>query len=291
MEQERAVGQPRGDERDWSDVRFQRHLDAVKGLHRGPVVVVDSTGSTNLDVADQAAEGAPAGFAVIAHEQVNGHGRLGRRWVSPRGAGVSISILLRPDVPVSLWGWLPLIVGLAVVDACADVGLSAALKWPNDVIVVGQGPDGRPGPRKLGGILMERIESSSGEHRAAAVVGIGVNVDLTVDELPIETATSMRLEGLVVEREQLAVRILDRVVELAGVWEAAEGDVVGAGLMDRYRLTCSTIGQSVRVERPGGEILSGRALDVDRSGGLAIQTPDDREVVVTAGDVIHLRGS
>ena len=131
MTSEPAASSPEHDVRHWSDERFLHHLDRVDGIHRGPVVVVESTGSTNADVADQATQGAPAGFTVVAHEQVSGRGRLDRQWVSPPGAGVAMSILVRPNVPLSGWGWLPLLAGLGVVAACADVGLTVTLKWPN----------------------------------------------------------------------------------------------------------------------------------------------------------------
>ena len=280
---------PGHDERHWSDDRFRRHLDALSGPDRGPVVVVDSTGSTNADVADQAAEGAPAGFTVVAHEQVSGRGRLDRVWTSAAGAGVAMSVLVRPSAPVAQWGWLPLLTGVAVVNECRELGLSATLKWPNDVIVEADGADGRPGPRKLGGILVQRVDAADVDGSVAAVIGIGLNVDLRIDELPIPTATSFRLEGVSVERELLVARLLNEVMSAVQGWDADGGDVVTSGLRDRYRGLCSTIGQLVRAERPGGSSVTGRAVDVELSGGLAIQTSDGQVIVVTAGDIVHLR--
>jgi len=284
---------PGHDERHWSDDRFRRYLDALSGPSRGPVVVVDSTGSTNADVVDQATEGAPAGFTVVAHEQVSGRGRLDRLWTSPAGAGVAMSMVVRPEAPVAQWGWLPLLTGVAVVDACHEVGLSASLKWPNDVIVEADGVDGRPGPRKLGGILVQRVDATGVEGAVAggvaAVIGVGLNVDVRIDELPIPTATSFRLEGVSVERELLVARILDLVMSAVQAWDADGGDVVASGLRDRYRRSCSTIGQQVRAERPDGSSLTGLAVDVEASGALAIHTADGHVIAVTAGDIVHLR--
>ena len=277
------------DVRHWSDDRFQQHFDRLQGAHRGPVVVVESTGSTNADVADQAAQGAPSGFTIVAHEQVSGRGRLDRQWVSPLGAGVAMSILVRPHVPVSRWGWLPLLAGLGVVAACADVGLSATLKWPNDVIVDQDGSDGRPGPRKCGGILVERVDDPADSHGAAAVIGIGLNVDLSIDELPTDVATSLRLEGVLVDRELVVVRILDRVMIAVDQWAASNGDVHASGVLAQYRDACSTLGQRVRVERPGGSLLTGIAIDIDQSGGLVVEVDDGDALIVTAGDVVHVR--
>ena len=285
MTSEPAASSPEHDVRHWSDERFLHHLDRVDGIHRGPVVVVESTGSTNADVADQATQGAPAGFTVVAHEQVSGRGRLDRQWVSPPGAGVAMSILVRPNVPLSGWGWLPLLAGLGVVAACADVGLTVTLKWPNDVILESIGPDGRPGPRKLGGILVERVEGDG----TAGVIGIGVNVDLTRDECPTQMATSLRLEGVSVERELVVVRILDWVMTVVEQWAASGGDVYGSGILDSYRTACSTIGQGIRVERPGGLVVTGIAVDIDPSGGLVVDSGDGEPLVITAGDVVHVR--
>lgn len=279
------------DERHWSDDRFLHHLDRLQGTHRGPVVVVESTGSTNADVADQAAQGAPAGFTIVSHEQVNGRGRLDRQWVSPPGAGVAMSILVRPAVPVSRWGWLPLLAGLGVVAACADVGLTVTLKWPNDVIVESVGADGRPGPRKLGGILVERVDGAADGHGAAGVIGIGLNIDLSVDELPTNVASSLRLEGVRVDRELVVVRILDRVMTSVDEWAAAGGDVHACGALSRYQNSCSTIGQRIRVEQPGGSVLTGVALDIDQSGGLIVDVGNGESVMVTAGDVVHVRAT
>ena len=277
--------QYRGDLRRWKDELFQGHFDALSGVGRGPVVIVDSTGSTNADVADQVRQGAPAGFTVLAHERVQGRGRLDRTWQSPVGAGITMSIALRPMAPLSQWGWLPLLAGVGVVQACEDVGLAAALKWPNDIVVLGDGD----GPRKLGGILVERVDATAEGFGVAAVVGIGLNVDLTVDELPTVLATSFLLEGHVVDRELLATRVLDRVVAVAEQWDQSAGDVRTSGLMDRYRSICSTLGRRVRVERPGGTFLIGTALDIDDGGGLVIKPDVEAPVVVTAGDVVHLR--
>lgn len=285
MTSEPAASSPEHDVRHWSDERFLRHLDQVDGVHRGPVVVVESTGSTNADVADQAVQGAPAGFTVVAHEQVSGRGRLDRQWVSPPGAGVAMSILVRPNVPLSGWGWLPLLAGLGVVAACTDVGLTVTLKWPNDVVIESIGHDGRLGPRKLGGILVERVEGDG----TAGVIGIGVNVDLTRDECPTEMATSLRLEGVSVERELVVVRILDRVMTAVERWAASRGDVHGSGILDSYRSACSTVGQRIRVERPGGVVVTGIAVDIEPSGGLVVDSGDGEPLVITAGDVVHVR--
>jgi BirA family biotin operon repressor/biotin-[acetyl-CoA-carboxylase] ligase len=142
------------------------------------VRIVEDTESTNADVAAAARLGDPEGLVVIAEHQSSGRGRLDRQWSSPPRAGVLMSVLLRPKTEVATWSLLSLLAGVAVAEALAAVAeVDARLKWPNDILVDG---------RKLGGILAERVED-------AVVIGIGINVSLRTDELPIETATSLAI--------------------------------------------------------------------------------------------------
>src|ERR1700747_609491 len=133
------------------------------------VEVVDESGSTNSDLLARAAAGEDInGLVLIAEHQTAGRGRMGRVWSAAPRAQLTLSIGVdAADVPTSVWGWLPLAAGLAVVDAVkANAGRAAALKWPNDVLV---------GNGKLAGILSEVAAK-------AIVVGIGLNVTLRADE-------------------------------------------------------------------------------------------------------------
>lgn len=270
------------DPRSWDDDALQDALDRAGDAAWGPVAVIPSTGSTNADAVDQVQEGAPEGFTVVADEQTGGRGRLGRTWTSPYGAGVAMSVVLRPMVPDAAWGWIPLLTGVAVVEALGAQGVAARLKWPNDVVVAGDSRDGGPGPRKLGGLLAER----SG---AAVVVGIGVNVDLTAEEAPVPRATSTRLEGADVQREQLVVDVLVALRRNYLLWQLAGGDPVRSGLLEAYRAACLSLGVGVRVLLPGGGELVGTALDVDAAGRLVVRDEQGDEHVLSAGDVEHLR--
>lgn len=113
-----------------------------------PPVLRASTGSTNDDVADLARSGAPEGTCVVADEQTAGRGRLGRTWVSPPGAGLWLSVLVRAgDIDKGRWGWLSLVAGLAAHDAVRSVaGVPAHLKWPNDLVVDSAACGGASGP-------------------------------------------------------------------------------------------------------------------------------------------------
>jgi BirA family biotin operon repressor/biotin-[acetyl-CoA-carboxylase] ligase len=270
--------------RTWDDAALQRALDAAGAEGWGPVAVLPSTGSTNADAAEQAREGCPEGFAVVADEQSAGRGRLDRAWSSPSGAGLAMSVVLRPGTPLESWGWVPLLAGVAVVDALARQGMAAALKWPNDVVVDGPAHDGGAGPRKLGGLLVEQVPGTD-----AAVVGIGVNVDLGPDERPVPRATSTRLEGVRVSREQLLVDVLEELRSRVLLWRSAGGDAERTGLLAAYAERCLTLGREVRVILPGGEHLDGTATAVDRSGRLVVTTGDGSARPVSAGDVEHVR--
>ena len=270
------------DPRTWDDSLLRAALDAHPDLRWGPFAVIPSTGSTNADAADQVREGAPEGFAVVADEQTQGRGRLDRAWSSPSGAGLAVSLVLRPVVAESAWGWLPLLAGLAVVEALQGLGVPAALTWPNDVMVDGPAHDGGPGPRKLGGILAERVED-------AVVVGIGINTDLDLDELPVGRATSTRLEGARVRREELLVAILDRLRDRYTTWQLAGGDAVRSGAADAYAERCLMVGRPVRASLPGGEVLEGTAVRIAPDGALVVASDDGAERAVSAGDVLLVR--
>jgi BirA family biotin operon repressor/biotin-[acetyl-CoA-carboxylase] ligase len=239
------------------------------------VRVVEETASTNADVAAAARAGAPAGLVVAAELQTAGRGRAGRVWQAPARSGLAVSVLLRPTAPRDTWGWLPLIAGLAVVGPLSAMsGLDLGLKWPNDVLVGGE--------RKLAGLLAEVVDD-------AVVVGLGLNVSLRADELPVPTATSLVLEGSdVVDRDPVLRAVLRGLADRYRAFESAGGDAAAAGLVEAYRSTCRTLGRQVRVELPGERTLLGEAVDVDDAGRLVLRTADGM-TTLAAGDVVHLR--
>ena len=247
---------------------------------------VARTGSTNADLLTRARQGEPEGLVLAAEEQTAGRGRMGRDWLSPPGASLTFSMLIRPAaVPVPRRGWLPLLAGMAVVAAVrGTAGTEARLKWPNDVLADGG---------KLAGILAE----ATGD---AVVIGIGINVSTRPDELPPPgpgalPATSLRIQGARrLEREPLLTAILLAFERRYQGWRAARGNP--AALREEYKTMCETLERQVRVERPGGQVLSGEAVDVDSDGRLLVLVSPagavraGRAVVpVAAGDVVHVR--
>ena len=263
----------------WSDLsrpplsadRLQRALAGDRLWHA--VMVVASTESTNALAAARARDGVPAGLVILAEEQTAGRGRLDRVWQSPARAGVLMSFVLRPTTSPGTWPHLPLIAGLAALEAVIAVAhVDAALKWPNDVLV---------GARKLGGILTERVDD-------AVVVGIGVNVSTRAEELPPEGATSLALAGGVTDREPLVKEILRSFGRRYAEWSDSGGRA--SAVLPAYRERCETIGRDIRLDLPGGRAAVGTVTNVDDEGRLVVRDAvGGEEHAWPAGDVVHTR--
>lgn len=265
----------------------------VPGFAR--VEVVETSRSTNADLvaavrADPAAWPAPS--ALVAEHQTAGRGRAGRSWETPARAGLTVSVLLRPRVPADALGWLPLLAGLAVVRAVSDGGVTAAVKWPNDVLLPAVDTIAGLGLyRKVAGILAEVVPGTTGQEAPAVVLGIGLNVSQSADELPVPTATSLALAGYPrPDRTDVLVRLLGEVHAVVRRWEQAGGDAAAAGLLEEYAAVSATLGTRVRAELAGGaDVLEGEAVGLDGSGALVVRSESGEERAVTAGDVWHLR--
>lgn len=213
--------------------------------------------------------------ALVTDNQVAGRGRLDRSWEAPPGASIALSATLPLPRDATRWGWVPLLVGLAVRRAVRDLtGASVGLKWPNDVLIR---PHGRAPWGKLAGILCQ----ASGGADPSVVVGIGINVHQNAEDLPVDTATSLHIAGYDVRCEDLIVAVLRALAQIQQEWDSADED-------DAYRAACVTVGQQVRVELPGDQSVTGPALDIDEMGRLVIDTPDG-PVPHAVGDVIHIR--
>ncbi|GHE57030.1 biotin--[acetyl-CoA-carboxylase] ligase [Streptomyces longispororuber] len=273
----------------WSDLdrpplnaaALRRALVRDGGLYRS-LDVVQSTGSTNSDLAGRA-DALPEGAVLVAEAQSAARGRLDRRWSAPARSGLFFSVLLKPaEVPVERWGWLPLLTGVAVATGLSRAaGVDTALKWPNDLLVTVDGEE-----RKAGGILAERAGADG------VVVGIGVNVTLRADELPVPHAGSLALAGAQgTDRDPLLRAVLRSLEQWYGDWRAAGGDPAACGLQETYAAGCATLGRQVRAELPGGRAVSGEAVAVDGDGRLVLATAEGVREPVAAGDVVHVRGT
>lgn len=235
--------------------------------------VVAETGSTNDDVLAAAADGAPEGMVRSAEYQSAGRGRMARQWEAPAGSSVMFSVLLRPTAPMAHWGWIPLLTGLGIHDTLRRAGADVTLKWPNDVQL---GAD----RKKCGGILTQAVTG-------AVVVGIGLNA-VTHDGLP-ETAAAIDSQWHTT-REELLRGVLNSIATLYGTWNSSGAEVARSGLLDAYREACGTVGQRVKVMLPAvEEPVVGSACDVDADGRLIVRREDGSDLVVGAGDVVHVR--
>ncbi|MFI6501472.1 biotin--[acetyl-CoA-carboxylase] ligase [Nonomuraea typhae] len=238
------------------------------------ITVVDGTGSTNADLAQEARGGAEQGAVLVAEAQHAGRGRLGRVWNAPPRSGLTFSVLLRPAAPLVRQGWLPLLFGVAAAAAVRRLAeVDVRLKWPNDLLV---------GERKLAGILAERVDD-------AVVIGMGLNVSLQPGELPVETATSLAIEkAACTDRDPLLRAVLRELETHYREWSEAGGDADAAGLRAAYQASCATIGSAVRIELPGERVLEGRAVGVDQNGHLQVEA-EGKPQTLSAGDVVHVR--
>ncbi|OFP29775.1 biotin--[acetyl-CoA-carboxylase] ligase [Corynebacterium sp. HMSC068G04] len=293
------------------------NLDRIREALDGDFSVIDyteSTGSTNTDLME--AEKVADGTVLLANEQVSGKGRLGRQWVSPAGSQLIFSVLILPDSLDHL-GTLPLAAGLAVTDTVEGAVLKWPNDVQIDGkklcgILAEAGPVGeafKSAPKtevskaevnkaeinkaEINKAEINKAEINKAEVNKAeiapkteaanppsarVVVGMGINVTLTREELPIEAATSLALEGLETDRTELAITVLKNLRHRITQWEQQDPQ-----LMTDYRKVCSSIGQEVRLEAPTGDVI-----------GTVEGVADDGRINVggeyySAGDVIHLR--
>ncbi|TRZ87943.1 MAG: biotin--[acetyl-CoA-carboxylase] ligase [Streptomycetaceae bacterium] len=236
------------------------------------VSVVDVTGSTQRDLVNSVrASNSLAGEVLTAEYQSQGKGRLDRTFEAAPLSALLFSFFVQPKVNAERFSWLPLLAGLAVVNAldkCCTFtnGNRAQLKWPNDVLI---------GESKVAGIIAESADNKG------VVIGIGLNVGMNLSELPVDHATSLELEGCSnCNRNELLVAILQEFHTLMKRFE--ESDLT---LKDEYVARCATVHSEIRVEYPSGEIIDSFATGIDSTGELILE--NGRKV--SAGDVVHLR--
>ncbi|PFG33700.1 biotin--[acetyl-CoA-carboxylase] ligase [Sanguibacter antarcticus] len=252
--------------------------------------IVERSESTNTDLAAAVAAdpGAwPAPALLVAEHQVAGRGRAGRAWETPARAALTCSLLVRPQLPRESMSWLPLLAGLAAVTALrSTVGLQAVAKWPNDVLLDEAGPplEGWGTARKVAGILTELLPDGG------AIVGIGVNVSQTAEELPVESATSLALAGAATtDRLVILTALGEAYASVLGRWAAADGDVESSGLGEEIAAVSATVGSDVSVSLLDGSVLYGEAIGHAPDGALLVRDAQGRTQTVRSGDVHHLR--
>ena len=203
---------------------------------------------------------------MVAEQQTGGRGRFDRSWLSPPGSGLTFSVVLRPAS--CRLHYLNMAAALAVHGAAAELtGSATTIKWPNDV---------RIGGKKVAGILVEAALEGAAGH---AIVGVGLNVNMDVSEVPDieQTAASLSSEaGRLFDRTEVLIALLERLDEAYRL--------PGGALLGRWRSALDTLGQHVRV-RSGDRSLEGEAVGVDDRGSLVLQPGGGPPVTLTAGEV------
>ena len=231
------------------------------------VSVVEVTGSTQDDLFELASNESAIPKTILASEyQTTGRGRLDRTFTAAPMSALTFSLYIEPKIEREEWSFLTLLAGLSVHEALAslDPQTMVGVKWPNDLLI---------GEKKCGGIIAQATKKG-------VVLGIGINVAMAAEELPVENATSLALEGFThLDRNEILAAIINHFEINVEMWEHDKSFLV------EYRSASVTIGKDVEVTLPGGEIIRSKAVDISNAGALLLE--DGREV--TVGDVVHLR--
>ncbi len=236
----------------------------------------NETGSTNIDAKRYAEEGESHGTTVVANMQSAGRGRRGRLWQSPAGSAIYMTIMLKPQFIPDKASMLTLVMALSVADAIVEVtGLSAGIKWPNDIVV---------NKKKVCGILTEM--NAELDYIQYVVIGVGINVNNnSPEEFPEEirqTATSLKIEtGMQISRAALLERVLAHFEKNYDIFTKT---LDLSALMKAYDARLLNMNAEVRVLDPKGE-YTGIARGINPAGELLVEKENGEVVPVYAGEV------
>lgn len=261
------------------DLSVEEILSEVRGDFWKEVFFYKTIDSTNELAAELSVKKNPAsGTVVIADMQERGKGRLGRRWLSPPGLNIYMSVILKPEIEPRDATLLTILSAVACAVAVrGESGLQALIKWPNDLMVSG---------KKIGGILTE--VKTDPDRINAAIIGIGINVNSEAPDFPEEIrtlATSLKGEtGKHHSRSRIIVRVL-REIEFWFRLLKRDGRIP---LLREWKRLSSTLGKEVMVTT-GNETISGTAEDIDDEGMLIMRLPSGAKKRISAGDLTVLR--
>jgi BirA family biotin operon repressor/biotin-[acetyl-CoA-carboxylase] ligase len=249
-------------------VREALNESAINATLRGSywrVSVFQTVASTQTELIEK--ENLQHGDVFVTEYQSAGRGRLDRTFEATESTALLFSLYLEPKRKKMEWSAIPLLTGLSLVTALTklDKTLPISLKWPNDLLI---------GEKKVAGILAEATVDG-------VIVGIGLNVEMAKSELPVPTATSLKLENFAeLNRNVILSEILRNLALTIELWESGSHD-----LFEQYREASSTLGKEVEIHLPSGEIISSRATGITNVGELQLANG----ARVNVGDVIHLR--
>jgi len=261
-------------EDDLAKVRSYLQILEAISLLRYEVAFYERCDRSSQDIAAEIARsGGAEGIIVLCESMEGGRGRLGRPWYAPSG-GLWFTVVLRPR-RIPMLHLLSLCAGIAVAEAINELlDVEVRLKWPNDVVYRG---------KKLCGILVEA--EAEADVVKFVLVGIGINVNNELPEQLREKAVALRdIVGMSIPRVTLLLAVL---AKLASLYRDL---IVGnySDIVSRWKALSETLGKLVEVHMVSGEVVRGRAVDVDSYGRLVV-VRDGERVVVDAGDVVHLQ--
>ncbi len=247
--------------------------DAVKAelspvtADRTDIITKEITGSTNTDIKELAAKGAPEGTVIIAGGQTAGRGRLGRSFYSPQHQGLYLSLLLRPKLGIADALSITACAALAAAEAIESVcGCSAGIKWVNDIYVDG---------KKVCGILTESALSSGGE-MSYAVLGIGINLSET--EFPVELREKAGSLGISPQlRPKLAADLIERFF---GYYDALPQKLY----LEEYRKRSILTGKTVEYKM-GGIVHTALVLGISDDNTLIVSDEKGCELHLNSGEI------
>ncbi len=229
--------------------------------------MVEVTGSTQDDLYELASSGTAIPKTILASEfQSSGRGRLDRTFEAAPHSALTFSIYIEPKVAKEEWSFLTLLAGLSVQEAfhTLDPQTVVGIKWPNDLLIY---------EKKFVGMIAQATAKG-------VVLGIGINVGMTTEELPVENATSLALEEFAeLDRNLILAAIINHFEINLEMWENDQS------FLAQYRSASVTLGRDVEVTLPDGVVVKSRAIDISNAGGLMLEDGSE----VTVGDVVHLR--
>lgn len=252
----------------------ERLLNLLEAPLRDSVLYFDTIDSTNTRAKLLAAQGAPNGTVLIADHQTGGRGRLGRTFLSPAGAGIYMSVILRPNCRPAELMHLTCAAAVAVCGAVEDTcGFRPGIKWTNDLVY---------GQRKLAGILTELGLSPAGMVDWV-VVGVGINCLQRGEDFDpaIRSFAGSIAMFAPCDRAKLAAAMIRALLGMDLTDKAA--------VMARYREDCVTLGREISLVRADGEPRYGRAVDIDGDGALIVEFAPGVRETVNSGEV-SIRG-
>ena len=228
--------------------------------------MVDLTASTQSDLAELVkSKSVKSGEVIVTEFQSAGRGRLERTFQAPTHSALLFSLYIEPKRVRSDWGFISHLAALSMLEVISsDLPMKASLKWPNDILI---------GEKKVAGLLAQVSDQG-------IIIGLGLNVEMNIEELPVETATSLAISGSKeLNRNLILSKFLNVFEDNFANWEK------GANFLDRYSQVCATLGRQVQIEVTGRTNRTGIAQSVNEFGALLL----DDGFEVNVGDVVHLR--